>query len=326
MMTPPTIYFHHYPMSPFAEKVRLMLGYKQLTWQSVIVPTVHPKPDVVALTGGYRKTPLLQIGNDVCCDTALIADVLEHLVPTPSFYPQGQRGLNRTVAQWADHHLFWAAMAYNFQPKGMAQLFEGAPPDAVKAFGADRGAMATGMTRIRPADGAAAYKSHLRRMADMLHEQGGATPYLLGTSAPSLADFAAYHSLWFTQHRVPALAGILTGVPVVQDWLTRMTAIGHGQMVKAKSDAALAASRAAAEAGERADVRLFGDNEVFQDEHGIPLGSAVSIAAESFGTEPSVGILRAATRTRYTLEREDERAGRVRVHFPRMGYVLKATA
>lgn len=325
-MNSATVYFHHYPMSPFAEKVRLMLGYKQLTWQSVIVPAINPKPDVVALTGGYRKTPLLQIGNDVFCDTTLIADVLEHLVPTPSFYPQGQKGLNRAVAQWADHHLFWGAMAYNFQPKGMAQLFEGAPPEAVKAFGADRGAMAVGMTRTRPADGTSAYKSYLRRMADMLHEQGGATPYLLGTSAPSLADFAAYHSVWFTQHRVPALAAILATAPAVQDWLTRMTAIGHGQMVKSTSEAALAASRAAAQAGERADVALFGAQDVFQDDHGIPLGTTVTIAADSFGTEPSIGILRAATRTRYTLEREDERAGRVRVHFPRIGYVLKTLA
>ena len=49
--------------------------------------------------------------------------------------------------------------------KGLAQVFEGVPADAVKAFGADRGAMSTGMTRIRPADGAAAYKSYLRRLA-----------------------------------------------------------------------------------------------------------------------------------------------------------------
>ena len=166
-MTLPTPYLHHYPMSPFAEKVRLMLGHKQMTWKSVLVPTVAPKPDVVALTGGYRKTPFLQIGNDVFCDTSLIADVLEHIVPTPSFYPQGQRGLHRALAQWADHQLFWAAMGYNFQPKGLAQVFEGVPADAVKAFGADRGAMSTGMTRIRPADGAAAYKSYLRRLADV---------------------------------------------------------------------------------------------------------------------------------------------------------------
>ena len=35
------------------------------------------------------------------------------------------------------------------------------------------------------------------------------------------------------------------------------------------------------------------------------------------------GILRAATRTRYTLERTDERAGTLHVHFPRVGFVLR---
>jgi hypothetical protein len=47
------------------------------------------------------------------------------------------------------------------------------------------------------------------------------------------------------------------------------------------------------------------------------------VAAEAFGTEPTEGILRAATRTRYTLERSDDRAGLLHVHFPRIGFVLK---
>ena len=78
---------HHYDGSPFSEKVRLMLGFKRLPWTSVEVPRIMPKPDVVALTGGYRKTPFLQIGNEVYCDSALICDVLEHLQPTPPLYP-----------------------------------------------------------------------------------------------------------------------------------------------------------------------------------------------------------------------------------------------
>jgi glutathione S-transferase len=63
--------------------------------------------------------------------------------------------------------------------------------------------------------------------------------------------------------------------------------------------------------------------EVFQDEHGIVLGSQVAIAADHFGLEPSEGELVAATRTRYTLRRNDERAGTVHVHFPRVGFTLK---
>jgi len=67
-------------------------------------------------------------------------------------------------------------------------------------------------------------------------------------------------------------------------------------------------------------------DSAFQDDHGIPLGTRVTIAAESFGNEPTEGELIAATRTHYSLRREDPRTGVVHVHFPRIGYVLRAAA
>jgi glutathione S-transferase len=301
---------HHYSTSPFSEKIRLILGYKQLTWASVSIPQIMPKPDVLALTGGYRKTPFLQIGADIYCDTALICDVLEHHAPTPSLFPVGQQGLARTVAQWADSTLFWAAMAYNLSPKGAAALFANAPPEAAQAFAADRGAMSAGMTRLRPGDATAAYKSYLRRLANMLEGQ----PFLLG-AAPTVADFSAYQPLWFSRVRNAAMAGILDATPGVLAWMDRMAAIGHGTSEKMSSEEAIARAAASTPAA-------LGD-EVFQDEHGIALGSAVTITAETFGPEPTSGTLLAATRTRYTLARTDERAGLVHVHFPRIGFVLK---
>ena len=96
------IILHHYPSSPFAEKIRKILGFKKISWNSVIIPVIMPKPDLTALTGGYRRTPVLQIGDDIYCDTALIADVLERRVPAPSLYPAPIAGLARTLAQWAD--------------------------------------------------------------------------------------------------------------------------------------------------------------------------------------------------------------------------------
>lgn len=61
----PEIILHHYPESPFSEKVRLILGYKGLDYQSVIIPMIMPRPDLMPLTGGYRKTPVMQIGADI---------------------------------------------------------------------------------------------------------------------------------------------------------------------------------------------------------------------------------------------------------------------
>jgi glutathione S-transferase len=306
----PDLILHHYPVSPFSEKIRLILGYKKLAWKSVIIPSIMPKPDLVALTGGYRRTPVLQIGADIYCDTELICDALEHRQPSPALHPQGTNGGVRIVAQWADSALFAAAMAYSFSPKGAAFFFKDEAPEVAKAFAEDRAKMRGGGSRMHPGDATSAYKSCLRRIASMVDNQ----PYVMGQQ-PSLADFSCYHALWFTQ-RIPPLAGILEATPSLSAWMGRMAAIGHGSMEKSDSSAAIAVVAQSTPAGV--------NNNVFQDDHGIALGSRVTITAESFGPEPTEGELIAATRTRYSLRRSDARAGTVHVHFPRIGFQLRA--
>ena len=301
---------HHYPTSPFAEKIRLIFGYKKIAWQGVHSPMVMPKPDLIPLTGGYRKTPVLQIGADIYCDTALICDVLEHMVPTPSLYNAAPKGLVRSLAQWADTLLFPVAMAYNFQPKGAQHVMASMPEDVVKVFAADRQAMRGGGARMPAADATAMYKSHLRRISSMLVGQS----FLLGDQ-PCLADFSVYHSVWFTVAKVPVIDSILDATPLVRDWYTRMTAFGHA------SEQTITAAQAIEVAKLAQPLPLHDD--VFQDEHGFPLGTLVTVAADSFGTEPTQGKLVSATRTRLTLERNDPQTGTVHVHFPRMGFIMK---
>lgn len=306
-----TIVLHHYPASPFAEKARLMLGYKGLTWKSVFIPMVMPKPDVMALTGGYRKTPILQVGADIYCDTALIAQALDELAPEPPLLTAAVQGLAGPLAQWADATLFWASMSYSTQAAGMEQMFAKATPQAMQSFAEDRKAMGAGMPRPRPADATGAYKTYLQRLAQMLKSG----PYLLGQQ-PSVADFAAYHPLWFTRSQTPVMAGILDTAPAVLAWMDRMAAIGHGTVERYSSAQAIELARGC--------TPMPVDGEPLQDDHGIALGSRVTVAAESFGLEPTEGTLVAATESRYTLAREDERAGRLHVHFPRIGYALRA--
>ncbi len=301
---------HHYPNSPFAEKVRLILGYKGLAWKSVFIPMIMPKPDLTALTGGYRKTPVLQIGADIYCDTALICEVLEQRAPAPTLYPEGQDGLARILAQWADSALFTAAMAWNFQPAGVAQVFAGVPADGVQAFVADRAAMRGGAPRMASADAAGAYKSYLQRLSSMLKGRD----FLLGAQ-PCVADFAAYHPLWFTLERTPALAGILDATPELKVWMAHMKAIGHGTPGRCSAEEALQVARSSVPAAVQ--------GEAFEDEHGIAPGHTVRIAADHFGLEPTEGELVAATPSRYTLRRSDARAGTLHVHFPRLGFTLK---
>ena len=304
---------HHYPESPFAEKARLLLGHKKLAWKSVHIPAVMPKPDVVALTGGYRRTPLLQVGADIYCDTALIADVLEHVQPEPTLYPPHLKGVARVFAQWADSTLFWAAMTYSIQPRSLSQVF--ASGEVGQVFAADRKAMRSNMTQLRLGDATSAYRSYLRRLANMADEHD----FLFGAEA-CVADFAAYHPLWFTRTRTPAVADILQPTPSLLEWMERVSSVGHGRFEPLGAADAIEVAR-------RAEPEPPGHNllvdSAFQDDHGIPLGSRVTIAAESFGPEATEGELIAATRTHYSLRRDDPRAGTVHVHFPRIGYVLR---
>ena len=301
---------HHYPTSPFAEKVRLIMGYKKLSWQGVTIPMVMPKPDLMPLTGGYRRTPVLQIGADIYCDTSLICTMLDHVQPEPSLYGSHAKGLVRTVAQWADNIVFPAAMGYNFQPAGAAHVFASTDPEVVKVFAQDRQAMRGGASRMPAADATGAYKNYLRRVSSMLEGQD----FVLG-SQPTLADFSIYHSVWFTVVKVPLLAGILDTTPLVKAWVARMQAFGHGNNSELSATDALNVAHDA--------TPLDVSKEVFQDEHGIPLGTQVIVQAESFGTEPTRGELVAASRTRYSLRRNDPSTGTVHVHFPRNGFILK---
>ncbi len=299
---------HHYDSSPFAEKVRLMLGYKSLAWTSVKVPRIMPKPDVVALTGGYRRTPFLQIGADIYCDTALIARVLEARQPGPTLFPTSAP-LAPMLAHWADSTLFWTVIPYTMQPAGAEAMFAGSPPEAIKAFAADRAPFTATMKRLTVPDATVqlqGYLAALERQLQLGH------PWLCGAEA-SIADFSVAHCLWFFR-RVPPVAGILTPFPALSAWLDTMLALGHGRPEPMSSEDAV---RLAAE------TVGFAATEV-QPGLGFEAGQAVSVAATDYGVDPVAGTLAGLSATEVVLRRQDPRAGTVHVHFPRIGYQLKA--
>src|ERR1700740_2975446 len=117
------IILHHYGLSPYSEKIRAILGYKKLAWRSVETPVVLPKPDLVALTGGYRKAPVLQVGRDVYCDTRLIARLLDRLHPAPALVPPQFRASCQAFAA-QERNLFFASIPVAFTPPGLRFLAE----------------------------------------------------------------------------------------------------------------------------------------------------------------------------------------------------------
>jgi glutathione S-transferase len=301
---------HHYPNSPFAEKVRTLLGFKSMEWTSVQIPPIMPKPDVIALTGGYRKTPILQIGADIYCDSALIAKVLERLKPAPTLFPAETAALAQTLAQWADSTLFWTAIPFALQPEGAAHMFGSWPPEVRKAFGEDRAAFRNSIPPMRPPEAIQGMTIYLGRLEAMLHD---GRAWLLGATA-SIADFSVYHCIWFIQRGGP-VASIINNYPRVQSWYARVKAIGHGTFDELDSGAAveLAAKSTAAPVLP----------EKFVDTHRLPFGAAVTVAATDYGTDAVAGELVISLPEEVGVRRTDPRAGTVVVHFPRLGFEVR---
>ena len=299
---------HHFDSSPFSEKVRLILGFKQLAWRSVRVPLILPKPDVVALTGGYRRTPFLQIGADIYCDTALAARVIDGIAPSPPLYPEAAGGLQHLLAQWADSTLFWTAIPYASQPAGLAVMFAGVPPEFIKALMADRAAMTAGMRRQTVADAAAALGTYFAWLESML---GTGQPFLLG-DAPCIADFAVAHALWYV-HRAPPVLGVLAPFARLTAWYGRVVAFGHGTREELSSEDAIGiAARAAGHVPAQVEPGL-----------GFEAGAQVTVSAIDYAADLVPGTLVGLTAREVVIERRDERAGTLHVHFPRIGYQIK---
>jgi glutathione S-transferase len=292
---------HHYDPSPFSEKVRLVLGLKRLAWRSVVQPMVLPKPDLMPLTGGNRRTPVLQVGADVYLGTAPIAAELERRRPQPSIWPDGSAGLADIAALWADEVLFRASSAYAIRD----------PARFPERFHRDRAAM-RGHAPPDPARLAADAPHHLEQLRLQLglveRALGQGRAYLFG-EAPSLADFAVYARLWWAQ-LFGGDRGELAGLPAVEAWRARIAAIGHGERVEMTPAEALGVAKVATPEPPRNDATSAN----------YRLGERISFAVEAFGPDPVEGEVAGIDVATVALRRRDPAVGEVIVHLPRLGY------
>jgi glutathione S-transferase len=301
------IILHHYWLSPFAEKVRIGLGLKGAAWKSVEIPNVMPKPDLMPLTGGYRRTPVMQIGADIYCDTQLIMLELERRLPTPAFLPRGREGEARAITMWIDRLIFGPAVGvvmsqvadkFGEEFKKDRSEFSGRSFDPVKLKAA--------LPIVR--DQTYALLSLAEQML------GDGRKYAMGAE-PSLADCALYNPVWFINRHLGAAAGPLDRLPRIAAWFERMKAIGNGQRSDMKPADALAAAKASKPAPASVDPN---------DPSGLKPGQKLTVTPDDTGRVPVAGTLVGLTPDRISLARSDERAGDVVVHFPRAGFFVAA--
>jgi glutathione S-transferase len=300
------IIFHNFATSPFSEKVRLVFGMKKLAWRSVEIPSMLPKPLLAPLTGGYRKTPVMQIGADIYCDSQLIIRELERRFPEPSVFPKN-KGFPYGLSFWSDRLFFMASVPIIF-----GEIGEYVPED----FKKDRAAMSGGTFSTDAMKAAAPFvKDQWRAHASFVSEQlVDGRQFVLG-EAPSAADAHAYMNVWFMKGAIAnTTAALLKEFPIIDAWYERVTAIGHGKPTPMDGAEALAIAKAAT-----SEVKPRPDPF---EPRGLKPGDRVTVAADDYGRDPVAGEIVFTNAHEIAIARHHADVGDVVVHFPRAGFVV----
>ena len=295
---------HHYPQSPVTEKVRVVLGIKDLHWRSVEIPRIPPKPDLMPLTGGYRRTPVMQVGADIYCDSLCIIREIERRYPNPSLFAGDNQGLAWGISRWTDGPLFQNAITV------VLGAAEALPED----FAADRGRLYFG-----PGFDLASVQAEVDHSVSQLRSQFGwfeqvleADRAFMHGNTPGLMDALAYYLVWFLRGRWVEGATFLEQFPLLMAWENRIQEIGHGQQESMPASRALeTALGAEPETGGTAA----------QQDPDLSMGVTVGVVPEGDGGDPVVqGELVDCSVDTVSIARYHERTGKVVVHFPRVGY------
>lgn len=301
------IILHHYDGSPFAHKVRLMMGHKGLAWKSVVIPTVMPKPDLMPLTGGYRRTPVMQIGADVYCDSRRIAWELEARHPDPTFYPAGGPGLAAIFTRWSDDALFLPVVNFAF-----SNVADKLPPELLADRAKMRGAEPPDPEKLKalmPRLHAAA--TPLFETVDSLFADG--RPFVGGDSC-GLADYALYHPLWMLTNFGRKVAAALEPYASTTAWMARVAEVGEGDREEMDAGAALDVAR-------ESEPAALPDPA--PDAASPQPGDTVSVLAADKVPEAVTGEVVYVDSRSISIRRKDAQVGAIHQHFPREGYTFK---
>lgn len=299
-----SLILHHYALSPFSEKIRVMLGYAQVNWQSCITREMPPRPLLARLAGGYRKIPVAQMGADIFCDSKIIAAEIAQLSQKPLLAVENLDAAQQAYIAKVDLDLFFASLFVSGTLKLNAKVLKAMSLLDIGRFLLDRinvGRKAR-VKAVSPLKAKEVIKQHV---ADL--EQRLTQDFLFGTQ-PTHADFSTYHSLWFIHDL--AETSFLQGHTKLLAWMARMKDFGHGSYQQISAQQALQAAKAQP----RAIAQQYRQDAL--------IGEKVTIAPADYGCEPTTGILVGASAERYILARQDPELGILHVHFPRQGYKL----
>jgi glutathione S-transferase len=286
--------------------VRLAFGLKGIPWRSVHIPMIMPKPELMPLTGGYRRTPVMQIGADIYCDTQIIIRELELRFPEPTLFPNGYQGLGWATAMWTDRPFFQNTVNLVF-----GSLADQVPADFIadreKLRGAkfDIAAMTSAIPQMRDQ-----FRAHVAWIEAQLADGRS----WIGGAKAGLCDVNAYMNIWYVRAHLPNADGMLAEFDKTRAWEARLRTVGHGRRSEISTSAALDIAASATP-----QTAVLTDPA---DPSGRKPGDRVDVMPDDYGKVKVSGEIVALSSQHIAIRRHDPRAGEMIVHFPRAGFLV----
>ncbi|CCL98450.1 uncharacterized protein FIBRA_00448 [Fibroporia radiculosa] len=303
-------------------------GFPTVPDYSLQVSFVSPRPELSQYLGvTYRRIPVLAIGNDIYCDTNLIAAVLERRFPPSAGY--GTLFPHRSASKRTDATAIKIFTAHYIERAVFSAAadhlpWERLPPELIR----DRSALVGSILDVptilsRREESKSALSSHLSNLENQLAD---GRDWLMDTVGPSLADIAA-HFVFVWVRGMQTLGDILDAAvfPRTMLWFARMSAaLDDLQKAKAAPFTRVPPEEAAKliASFHPEDLSAVGFDAVEAMRLGVKLGDNVAVAPTDTGKVPTTGTLVALSREEVVIETQGSHAI-VHCHFPRLNYSVK---
>jgi glutathione S-transferase len=298
-----SLILHHYPLSPFSEKIRSMLGYAGVEWTSCITSEAPPRGKLDFLSGGYNRIPVAQVGSDIFCDSNIIADEIASLSSKPELANAKLNKGDLAQRQWLESKLFFACVNRAFSPSLLGRIAKEKGLGNLARFLRDRiemsmkASISMGSPKSAPkhiADGFSFLLEHLEENK------------FVGGEVPNLLDFSAYHCFWFLRE-VGAKNDMGKNADVLK-WYLRLKAFTNAPVQEFEIEQALKTARSS-------EPRKINKRDI-QDHR---IGSEIVISPNDYRQVPVSGTLVGANKQRWIIARNTPETGLIHLHFPTNG-------
>ena len=302
---------HHYWPSPFAHKIRLAFGLAEVEWNSVEIPRIPPKPNLIPLTAGYRRTPVLQIGADVYCDTQNIVCAIGNKGYGKKLFPENCMTKALVFSSWIDETVFELAARI---------VITNSIITAPKEFIQDRGDLYFGKSWSKEKlytdlpSVILQFESKLKLIDDILKDSKN-----IISNELSYADISVGYLLWFIRGRWKNGINILSKYKNLLRLEADINRLNDKHGYKNMTD--IEALKLAYETNPMSPIGI--NSNISTD---LKVGHNVKIKPAVESSDPTVsGNLRYLDSSTVAINHHSDETGNIAIHFPVSGYeILKS--